>query len=96
MLSSIIAAIQNRQVLSLTYDGIDRIVEPHTVGVSKTGNDVLRCYQTAGGHITPGHEWDLLLLNKIRYLTATGMTFSTPRPGYKKGDRGMTKIYAEL
>ena len=96
MLDIIIYAIQNRQVLSLVYDGINRVVEPHAVGESKAGNNVLRCYQMQGGHVTPGHEWDLLLLDKIANLRTVGTTFTAPRPGYKKGDKGMIQIYAEL
>lgn len=96
MLDTIIYAIQNRQVLSLVYDGIKRVVEPHAVGESRAGNDVLRCYQTQGGHVTPGHEWDLLLVEKISNLRIVGTTFTSPRLGYRKGDKGMNKIYAEL
>ena len=56
MLQTIINAIRNRDVLLFTYSGLQRTVQPATVGVSSAGKDVLRCYQTAGGHITPGQE----------------------------------------
>jgi hypothetical protein len=96
MLQAIINAIHERKVLAFTYDGLARVVEPHTVGVSRAGNDALRCFQTAGGHVTPGHEWDLCVLDKIVGLRETGDAFSGPRPGYKRGDKGMSTIYAEL
>jgi len=96
MLDLIISAIRNKQVLAFTYDGIDRVVEPHTVGVSQAGNKVLRCYQTQGGHVNPNHDWDLCELSKIRGLRATGANFRSARPGYRRGDRGMSIIYAEL
>jgi len=96
MLQIIIDAIHNRETLSLTYSGINRVVEPHAVGVSRAGNDVLRCFQTQGGHITPGHEWDLFEVSKISNLRGTGHHFASARPDYKKGDKGMTTIYAEL
>ena len=96
MLQTIISAIKNRQVLSLTYKGIHRIVEPHTAGVSKKGHDVLSCYQTQGSHIKPGHEWDLLTVSKISNLSATGDLFSGTRPGYARNDSRMTRIYAEI
>ena len=92
----IYTAIKNRHVLSLNYDGYDRLVEPHTYGISKAGHDVLRCYQTAGGHAKPGHTWDLLLTSKIRALLDTQKQFVGPRPEYRRGDRGMTRIYCEL
>lgn len=92
----IIDAIQTRKVLSFSYDGLRRVVEPHAVGRSRTGNEVLRCFQTKGGHVTPGHEWDFCVFSKIKDLAVTGETFSGERPGYRRGDSHMTEIYAEL
>lgn len=96
MLDTIISAIQNKQCISFTYKGINRVAEPHAVGSSTAGNDVLRCYQTKGGHTRPGHEWDLCKLSKISNLTLTGESFDNARAGYNKGDKGMSNIYAEL
>lgn len=96
MLEIIISAIKNKQILSFSYDNINRVVEPHTVGRARTGNDLLRCYQIEGGHITSGHEWNLCNLEKIANLSVTGASFDSARPGYKKGDKAMTHIYAEL
>lgn len=96
MLQTIIKAIHDRQILSFNYSGISRKVQPVAVGDSKAGNLVLRCYQVAGGHVTPGHDWDLCELSKISGLTATGEHFSGEPPGYKRGDKGMSTIHAEL
>jgi hypothetical protein len=96
MLQTIIKSIQTRQVLTFTYSGITRVAEPHAVGLSRAGNDVLRCFQTQGGHINSGHEWDLCEVSKISNLRATGQSFVGERPGYKRGDSHMTNIYAQL
>lgn len=96
MLETIIAAINNRRTLSFRYDGYSRVVEPHAVGVSTAGSDVLRCFQTHGGHVKAAHDWNNCLLSKIRDLTLTGESFTGERPGYKRGDKGMVHIYAEL
>ena len=96
MLQKIIKAIQNRKLLALTYNGITRTVEPHTVGVSTRGNDVLSCFQIQGGHIKPGHEWDLLTISKITNLNVLEDSFSGTRKGYRRSDSRMTTIYAEL
>lgn len=96
MLDIIINAIRQKQVLAFTYDGLDRVVEPHAVGISRAGNEVLRCFQTHGGHVNPDHDWDLCELSKMAGLRVTGASFQLPRPGYKRGDRGMQRIYAEL
>lgn len=96
MLQTIINAIHNREVLLFTYSGISRTVQPVAVGISRAGNEVLRCYQIAGGHISPGHQWDLCDLSKISNLHTDGQHFDGEPPGYKRGDKGMTDIYAEL
>ncbi|RAP79260.1 hypothetical protein DPR00_34275 [Burkholderia pseudomallei] len=96
MLQTVIDAILNREVLSFTYEGFSRVVEPHAVGVSTAGNNVLRCYQIQGGHVTPGHEWDLCNISKISRLQVTGQHFLGERPGYRRGDRHMIRIFAEL
>lgn len=96
MLQTIINAIRNREILLFTYSGLPRTVQPVAAGVSRAGNDVLRCYQIAGGHITSGHEWDLCEISKISNLRVDGQHFSGEPPRYKRGDKGMTTIYAEL
>ena len=89
-------AINTLQVLKFTYSGIDRVVEPHAIGISRTGKVLLRCFQTLGGHVTPGHEWDLCELSKISNLRVSGDSFQGPRPGYRKGDSRMVSIFAQL
>lgn len=89
-------AIRNRHYLTFTYKGIARVVQPTAIGVSRAGNEVLRCFQTEGAHNTDGHDWDLCTLSKISGLSATGESFEAPPPGYNRGDKGMVKIYVEL
>ena len=90
------SAIRSRQEISFTYSGFERVAQPAAIGVSRAGNEVLRCYQTEGGHINPGHEWDLCTVQNITNLQVKDSIFGTNPPGYKPGDKGMTEIYAEL
>ena len=89
-------AIRNRRYLTFTYKGIVRVVQPAAIGVSRAGNEVLRCFQTDGAHNTDGHDWNLCTLTEMTDLRVTAKTFATPPPGYKRGDKGMVKIFAEL
>ena len=57
---------------------------------------MLRFYQIAGGHVTSGHDWDLFDLSKISGLNTVGKHFQGNPPGYRRGDKGMTTIYAQL
>ena len=92
----LINAIRDRECLAFVYGGLQRVVQPAAVGVSRAGNEVLRCYQIAGGHVTSGHDWDLVDLSKISSLKPTEEHFQDNPPGYRRGDKDMTKIYAQL
>ena len=46
---TISSAIQDRHLLSFTYDGFPRVVEPHCCGTDKKGHPALRAYQVQGG-----------------------------------------------
>jgi hypothetical protein len=96
MIETIKSAIKNREEISFTYSGLHRVVQPTAVGVSSAGNEILRCYQIEGGHITSGHVWDVCTVSKIQNLEVTGKKFNDDPPGYKPGDKGMSDIYAEL
>jgi len=93
----IVNAIKNKNRLSLVYDNINRTVEPHAYGETKAGNGILRCYQVCGNHNSDKpHDWELLSVSKITGLTLTEERFLNARPGYKKNDKAMTIIYAQI
>ena len=96
MKTKIVNAILNREYVSLVYGGLLRVVQPAAIGVSRAGKEVLRAYQIQGGHLTPGHDWDLFDLSKITALTSTGQHFQGYPPGYRHGDKGMIASYAQL
>lgn len=96
MIETIISAIESRKEIKFTYSGLPRVAQPAAIGESSKGNVVLRCYQTQGGHITPGHEWDLCTVSNIKELEITADTFLANPPKYKRGDRHMRRIYAQL
>ncbi len=90
-------SVETKTILEFNYDGQQRVVEPHAHGVSTAGNEVLRCYQIAGGSNSgnvPG--WHLMTVTKMVDLTVTDSHFNSPRPGYKKEDKSLSTIYAQL
>lgn len=97
MNNAIIDAITNKKVLTFSYDGHPRVVEPHAYGVTTAGHDAIRAYQT-GGSSSSGDvpTWRLFLVSEIRGLSENGDEFANARPGYKRGDKGMTRIYCQL
>lgn len=97
MNQDIINAIKKREQLTFRYDGLQRIVEPHTYGVTTTGKESLRAYQVQRGHVS-GHNqpWHLFTISKMVDLHTTGSKFQSARPGYKRQDKAMQQIYAQL
>jgi hypothetical protein len=89
-------AIDAKKILSMAYDGHERTVEPHATGQNHKGTNLLRAYQSEGGHVRQGHDWCLFDLKKIMGLRDTGKTFKDPRPMYRRGDKGMTSIWREV
>jgi hypothetical protein len=90
-------AIHNRCILTFTYDGHYRVVEPYAYGLSQTRSEVIRCYQM-GGTSRSGKlpDWRLMEVAQIKFLTVTEEHFVGKRPGYKRGDKDMSTIFCEL
>ena len=106
MLDTLVKAIHDREELSLVYCGFVRIVEPHAVGASLTGSNVLWCFQLHGEsasfggaghyHINLGYDWCLFELAQMCNLHPTGKHFIGERLGYRRSNRHMKRIIAEL
>lgn len=95
MNNEIINAIKNRNVIEFHYEGELRIVEPHCYGKTTAGNEGLRAYQIDGYSSSGKMGWKMYDLGKADEIEVTEDTFEL-RSGYKKGDKGMSIIYAEI
>jgi len=104
-LDSIINAIENRYRVVIYYDGDEpggrgvREIEPVCLGVSKSGNKVLRAWDNEGASHTaykgeqPLPSWRLFRLDKILSNKPTGEVYNEIRPGYNlNGDKSMVSI----
>jgi hypothetical protein len=91
-------AIRNRLVIALEYPPGQRLIEPHALGYSSTGNEILRAYQTEGASASGESQWwKLFRVDRIASAAAAGVVFDGPRPGYRQGDSHMKRgIICEL
>lgn len=96
MKAQIIDAIENLNVLEFYYNGELRVVEPHCYGVTAAGNEGLRAYQIDGYSSSGSFTWKMYDLGKANNISVNGKIFNGPRPGYRRGDKGMLTIYAEI
>jgi len=97
MNATICQAIRHRRVLKFSYNGGTRVVEPHAHGLSTTGKELLRGYQTSGFSTTRRPPfWSLFDVANITGLVVTHDTFPTNRPGYTPDDSAMEEVHCDV
>jgi hypothetical protein len=90
-------ALKNGSQVEIVYDGETRLIEFHTIGVSKDGRPIARVWQVQGGSKSGDSTgWKLLRLNDMQFVKIGNDQSNAPRSGYKRGDRAIFKIYCEL
>jgi hypothetical protein len=104
-LDSVMDAIKNKQVCIIYYDGDEpggkgiRQIEPVCLGVSKSGNKVLRAWDYEGASHRdyigkrPLPGWRMFRLDKILLFKPTSENFNEIRPKFNpNGDKSMKSI----
>jgi hypothetical protein len=90
-------ALRQGKRLELRYDGFSRVVEVHAVGSTAEGNDVMRVWQVRGGSESGERVgWKLLRLDEAFAASVTDEESEAPRHGYKRGDKVMQHIAAQV
>lgn len=90
-------AMMDRKTVSFIYDGKNKTVEVHALGLStKDGSLVMRGYQVAGVASRPLPIWALYTVSKIEGLSVDFVTSEAPRTGFTPGDRQMDPVLCEL
>ncbi|QIK59888.1 WYL domain-containing protein [Dysgonomonas sp. HDW5A] len=95
MKDQIFEAIENQNLLEFNYEGYSRTVEPHCYGLTTKGNEAIRAYQVDGYSSSGKMGWKLYDLSKADNLEILDDIFET-RDDYKRGDKGMSKIFIEI
>ncbi|WP_422392371.1 WYL domain-containing protein [Nitratireductor thuwali] len=86
-------AISNRHVLTFTYKGRVRTVEPHALGYDGDGDLTLCAWQLSGGS---GQDFRDFHVDKLFGLAATGASFAGPRLGYSRDDKTLCGLYVSF
>ncbi|KRB64143.1 hypothetical protein ASE07_11040 [Noviherbaspirillum sp. Root189] len=96
MNETICQAIRELRVVELRYHGFSRIVEPHIYGRDKHGDELVRCYQLAGGSESGERAgWKMLRVRDAVVLHLTEATF-VARPDYRRDDKVIREVYCQL
>lgn len=95
-MSVICDAIRERRMLSLVMDG-PRIVCPHRHGWTRSGKEVLSCYQVSGYSRRGGlPSWRLLDLSQCSDMVVLDDTFPASAPGYRATDKKVPRVHCEV
>ncbi len=90
-------AIRTQHLLTFSYDGFMRTVEPHTYGIDRKGHRALRAYQVRGGSESGERVgWKIFHEREMRGLEVLLEPFPGPRAGYKREDQMFARIDAQL
>jgi hypothetical protein len=92
-----VEALKAKRRLEIRYDGYTRVVEVHACGYTDKRNAVMRVWQVRGGSVSGERSgWKLLRLDETRGLQILDEPSEAPRAGYRKGDRDMVQILAQV
>jgi hypothetical protein len=92
----IVAAIDRRRLVKLTYSAGNRIVEPHVYGVDGQGRELLRCYQIGGESSSrERYGWKLLRGPDIAAVEVLDVGFE-PRTDYNPEDPAIREVHAHV
>jgi predicted DNA-binding transcriptional regulator YafY len=86
-------AIHAKAVVTFTYEGTPRTVEPYMLGLSTYGNITLVGWQKSGA---AGEGFQSYLIDKIRSALITEDAFETPRVNFNPSEFGMKHVLAKV
>lgn len=90
-------AIYRQIVLELRYHHYSRLVEPYVYGVSRHGEELLRCYQIAGGSVSGERRgWKLLKVSEIASFHLTETSFEPRVHQYNPQDRAIREPFCRI
>jgi len=85
MREELIAAVRGRRIVTFTYQGFPRRVQPAAVGVDNGGTETLHAYQVDGGSKRGGlPDWRNFHVAAIEGLVVLDEVFGPNPPGYAR------------
>ena len=87
------AGLEHRTV-TLVYEGLRRVVEPHLVGIHEAGEPMVAAFQTGGfSHSGDLPGWRTFITTKVESVDPRDETF-TPRSDCERMAEGMVEVFA--
>lgn len=92
-----IEALDKGICISLTYEGLPRIAEVHTVGTTTAFKPAMNAFQVDGeSSAPPVLGWRVFLFDECFDVALTDTPSTAPRADYKKGAKQFRKVDREV
>jgi hypothetical protein len=90
----LVRAVLEHRTVTLVYEGLRRIIEPHLIGIHEAGEPMLAAFQTGGfSHSGDLPGWRTFITTKVESVDHREETF-TPRSDCERMAEGMVEIFA--
>ena len=90
----LVRAVLEHRVVTLVYEGLRRVAEPHLVGIHEAGEPMVAAFQTGGfSHSGDLPGWRTFITTKVESVDPREETF-TPRSDCDRMAEGMVELFA--
>jgi hypothetical protein len=90
----LVRAVLDRRTVTLVYEGLRRVVEPHLVGIHEAGEPMVAAFQTGGfSHSGDLPGWRTFITTNVESVEPREETF-TPRSDCDRMVEGMVEVFA--
>ncbi len=93
----LVQAIGERRLITFTYRGHLRVVEPHAYGCNAKGDAILLAFQIEGSSASrPPPGWRTFSAGAIEALKLGDRSFAQARDGYSPNELRLSPLWAEV
>ena len=90
----LVRAVLEHRTVTLIYEGLRRVAEPHLVGIHEAGEPMVAAYQTGGfSHSGDLPGWRTFITTKVESVEPQEERF-TPRSDCERMAEGMVEVFA--
>lgn len=94
---TICEAIRSMRLLTVTYGGEERLVQPYVYGDDHAGKRLLSAYQVAGGSASGASAgWKFFRMDKVTSVALSDRRFHSPRPEFQRDDGAFARIVCQV
>jgi hypothetical protein len=96
VLATICEAVAGRRLLAFSYQGRNRVVEPHVCGRDSNNHDLLTAWLVRGYSQSGGPGWRTYSLSEIHHVMVLEERFTAIRAGFNPEDARYVLVHCSV